>query len=504
MRAHMSGLTWQAWAWVAGLVFDVPAILYVFPDASPKWVLGLRLAGIPLQPLASRFARHASARDEAVLVVSFAYAVVINVLMALQGVALGGLESPWVLGALTFTFAGSLVAGVRPARIVQSVALWFAVWVTVMGLASLRVPAVAAQLGSPRSVLIFLGYWCFIAAVLGASIHFGLQIASLRRELSLARRLGGYRLQVRIGVGGMNDVWLAWDDHAKRNVALKILRPDSPADSVRRLEREAEALRSLQSEHTVRILDVGASDDGVTFIAMEHLDGADLDRVVKASGPLPAARAVAILHQACESLKEAHEQGIVHRDVKPSNLFLVRRSQSGDHLKVLDFGIARRVEGDQTRLTQDGETVGTPQYMAPESFLGLAPDPRVDLWGLGATLYFLLTGRGPFEGHASDALAAAVLSAKIPPPSRLAPGAISPALDAVVLRALARDRDNRFAHVEDFAAALAEATATLTSEPFTEDLLDEERLAVKVSASARALPSTEAATVPGRLLAADR
>jgi hypothetical protein len=504
VRAHMGGLTWQGWGWVAGLLFDVPAILYVYPDASPEWVLGLRLLGVPLQPLAARFARRTEARDEAVLAVSFGYALVINALMALQGVALGGWESPWVLGVLAFTSAGSLVADVRPARIVQTAVLWFAVWVAVLGVASGRVPAVAAQLASPRGPLVFLGHWCFVAAVLGASIHFGLQIDSLRRELTLARRLARYRLQVRLGVGGMNEVWLAWDDDARRNVALKILRRDSSADAVRRLEREAQALRSLRSEHTVRIYDIGASNDGVMFIAMEHLDGADLDRVVKAYGPLPPGRAVALVAQACDALAEAHAQGIVHRDVKPSNLFLVRRSRGGDHLKVLDFGIARRIHGDESRLTMDGDTMGTPHFMAPESYLGRAPDPRVDVWGLGATLYFLLTARRPFEGYTGDALTAAVVATAVEPPSRYAPGPVPAALDAVVLRALSRDREARFARVEDLALALAEIAATLPLGGPAGAILDDERMSVRATAAARALVASEVDTLPARAVGGER
>ena len=123
------------------------------------------------------------------------------------------------------------------------------------------------------------------------------------------------------------------------------------------------------------------------------------------------------------------------------------------------FGIARRISGDESRLTMDGDTMGTPHFMAPESYLGLAPDPRVDVWGLGATLYFLLTARRPFEGYTGDALTAAVLATAVEPPSRFAPGEVPPALDAVVLRALARDREARFPRVEELALALAETCA---------------------------------------------
>jgi hypothetical protein len=209
VRAHMRGLTWQPWAWVAGVAFDVPGALYVYPKASLAWVLGLRLAGVPLQPLVVHLARREGVSDEAVLVLALAYTLLANVIMALQGVALGGLESAWVLGVLGFTFAGSLVADVRPVRVFQSMASWIVVWVTVMIVAGSQRPDIAAQLRSPRSLLVFVGYWTLVIAALGASVHFGLRLASLRHELTLARRMARYRLQARIGVGGMNEVWLA-------------------------------------------------------------------------------------------------------------------------------------------------------------------------------------------------------------------------------------------------------------------------------------------------------
>jgi hypothetical protein len=136
----------------------------------------------------------------------------------------------------------------------MTLAAWFVTWVAVLAVGGLWVPAVAAQWATVRSPVYFLGHWALVAVVAAGSVHFGQRIATLQRELRLARRLAGYRLQARISAGGMNEVWLAWDEQAKRDVALKILHGDPSPDEARRFQREAEALRALDDEHTVRVL----------------------------------------------------------------------------------------------------------------------------------------------------------------------------------------------------------------------------------------------------------
>lgn len=465
---HMRDVTWQRWMWVVGFAFDIPALRFVYTDASWRWVLGLRLVGVPLQPLLIAYARRTT--DDRAAVATFAYGIVTIALMAMQALAFDGLLSPWVMGVLGFSFAGSLVNDVRPSRIAHAVASWFAVWVITLRVGARWFPAVEAQWHTLRAPLYHLGHWALIAGVAIASVIFGQRIAELQRELRAARRLASYRLQARIGVGGMNEVWLAWDERSRRNVALKLLHRDPSSEAARRFQREAEAMQALHSEHTVRVFDAGASDDGVMYIAMEHLDGCDLDQLVATHGPLHPARAVSLMRQACASLREAHALGIVHRDIKPSNLFLTRRAQGGDHLKVLDFGIARRIERDESRLTLDGDAVGTPHFMAPETFLGAEPNPKVDVYGLGATLYFLLTGAKPFDGLSGVALINAVASAPVAPPSARAPGRVAPELDALVLRALSRDLSARFESVERLDEALAGIQAQLLDEMLDEGL----------------------------------
>lgn len=461
MVTHLRELTWQQWVWPAGFVFDLLTLAFIFPEASWRWVLGWRLLGSPLQPIAVHYAKREPLDEDLVWLLAYGYAVLSVLIMALQGLFLGGWESPWILGTLGFTFAGSLVAELRPARVTHIVIVWISTWTAVLVVGSAWVPGVAAQMETPRSPIYFAGLWAIVAAVAGGSVHFGRRIASLRRELHAARQLARYRLQSRIGVGGMNEVWLAWDDAEKRSVALKILRREPTAEAIRRFHREAEALRALSSEHTVRVYEHGASDDGVLYIAMEHLDGLDLDRLVRERGALHPARAVSLIRQACASLAEAHARGIVHRDIKPSNLFLTRHERGGDRLKVIDFGVARQLADDESRITLDGDAVGTPHYMAPESFHGVDGDGQVDVYGLGATLYFLLTARRPFEGRSGAGLLAAVASAPVAPPSEFAHHEVSPGLDALVLRAVSRDRARRFASVTELDEALAELQVEL-------------------------------------------
>ncbi len=449
---HMAVLGWHRWAWCVGLVFDVFGLWLVWPGASWRVVLGCRLIGAPLHPLLTWLARSGRLPATTVGLLALFSNFIFVALMARQGVEFGGLNSPYLFGLTTFVMASPLVAEVRRSRLYLVVLTWFVIWTAMLVAVVETYPAVARQWRDVASVATYFGEWVLIAAVYVVGMEAAMEIGTLRRQLREARKLAGYRLKLRLGAGGMNEVWLAWDEVHERDVALKILH-DAPSSAVaRRFEREAEALRALSSPHTVRVLDFGASDDGVRFLAMERLVGIDLDRLVRESGPLPPARAVHLVRQACSSLGEAHAAGIVHRDVKPSNLFLGEHT-GGDHLTVIDFGIARRVDTRDARLTATGDAIGTPHFIAPESLLGDDSDARGDLYGLGATLYFLLTGTRPFEGLSGLALVGAISSARPDPPSSRAP-AVSARLDAVVLRCLAAVPAQRFSDMATLDTAL--------------------------------------------------
>ncbi|MDP3217725.1 MAG: serine/threonine-protein kinase, partial [Deltaproteobacteria bacterium] len=453
MAAHMGALGWERWAWCVGFFFDAFALKVVWPGASWPVVLGARSLGLPLQPALAWVARRRRLPAPTVGRLTLLYTLVAVALMGVPAAEFGGLTSPYVFSLVSFAMAAPLVAEVRRSRLFILFGAWFVVWTAVLAVAAAYSPDIARQWHDTRALTVYFGQWIFLALIFGAGMHAAFEIGALRRQLREARKLAGYRLKVRLGSGGMNEVWLAWDESHHRDVALKILH-DQPSEAVaQRFEREAEALRALSSPHTVRVLDFGASDDGVRFLAMERLVGIDLERLVRDDGPMPPARAAHLARQACSSLGEAHRAGIVHRDVKPSNLFL-SALPDGDHLTVIDFGIARRVDVHEARLTAIGDAIGTPHFIAPESLLGDTSDARGDLYGLGATLFFLLTGTRPFEGLTGLALVGAVSGATPDAPSTRAPG-VSPALDAIVLRCLAAVPCDRFADMAALDAALA-------------------------------------------------
>jgi len=215
--------------------------------------------------------------------------------------------------------------------------------------------------------------------------------------LEAAKRLGRYRLVKPLGHGGMGEIWVAEHDLLARPAALKLIRPTllkhggpSPA-ILERFEREAQATASLTSPHTVKLYDFGVTEDGLLYYVMELLDGMDLEVLVERNGPLPAARAVHFLRQACASLAEAHSLGLIHRDIKPSNLFACRQGLERDFLKVLDFGIVRATTSPGEARPDGAGVEGTPAFMAPEARHGVA-SPATDLYSLGCVAYWLVTG----------------------------------------------------------------------------------------------------------------
>jgi serine/threonine-protein kinase len=273
---------------------------------------------------------------------------------------------------------------------------------------------------------------------------------SAQQQVYRARRLGRYRLQAPIGKGGMGEVWLAWDPTLRRNVALKLLRLDPQAGpaSIRRFEREAYATSQLQGPHTVRIFDFGASDDGIYYIAMEYLTGSNLGTLVADSGPRSPETVIELAMQACLSLEEAHAVGIIHRDIKPENLMLCRTVDGRNRLKLLDFGIARirAPETGEPQLTRTGVLTGTPAYMAPEIWHGAPADERSDIYSLGVTLHFVLTGETPPKPWITAETAAEGGTA--------AGTAIPEPLKSVIARCLAKHPEARYQSVPELRRAL--------------------------------------------------
>jgi hypothetical protein len=264
------------------------------------------------------------------------------------------------------------------------------------------------------------------------------------------RLIGGrYEPRLRIGAGGMAEVYLARDRRLERDIALKVLGPRLAGDQAfaARFRREAQAAAALNHPNVVAVYDCGVDGD-VHFIAMEHVEGPDLKRLLAERGPLPEDEALAVAAQVAAALEAAHARGMVHRDVKPHNLLLDARGV----VKVADFGIARALgAGDQTTAV-----LGSPAYLAPEQALGRAVDGRADLYGLGVVLFELLAGHPPFAGDSPAAVAAQHAHAPPPPLRSVAPTA-SPAVEAIVRRALAKDPGERFQTAGEMAAAIAAA-----------------------------------------------
>jgi serine/threonine-protein kinase len=221
------------------------------------------------------------------------------------------------------------------------------------------------------------------------------------RRIVAARQLGQYKLKRPIGSGGMGDVYLAEHLLMKRPCAIKVIRPEKAGDPkvLARFEREVQATAKLSHWNSIDIFDYGRADDGTFYYVMEFLPGMSLAELVRRYGAMPAARALHLMKHACDALQEAHEVGLVHRDIKPANIFAAVRGGMFDVAKLLDFGLAKPLaDADAAQLTQEGSITGSPMFMSPEQAIGdRDPDARSDVYAVGSVLYFLLTGRPPFD-----------------------------------------------------------------------------------------------------------
>jgi serine/threonine protein kinase len=271
-----------------------------------------------------------------------------------------------------------------------------------------------------------------------------------------------YRVERKLGEGGMGVIVLATHIHLKQRVAIKYLQDKVLGNAVvvERFRREAQLAASIRSAHVVRVYDVGALDNGAPYMVMEYLEGEDLGAVL-GRGTLPVDVAVDYVMQACDAIAEAHAIGIVHRDLKPENLFLARRSGGGSIVKILDFGISkasvkRGADGARLpRMTEDGERFGTPVYMPPEQLLSSTNvDPRADIWALGVVLFELLTAELPFVGEEMTQLCASILSLPATPLREKCAG-VSAELEAIILKCLEKDPARRYRNIAELAQELA-------------------------------------------------
>jgi serine/threonine-protein kinase len=447
--------------WPAFALHDAYMCLALYPDAPFTLFLGYRVLVEGVLWLAYRRAMRPTASIQTLAHLQNLSFFLAAFCIALMGIHFGGTRSVYMHGISIVCLVRAAVIPEpwrRSARTFAGIGIVFPV---VMGAVALFHAPLRAEWLDRTTLAVFGSNYVFVIATAVVGMWSGHAVWMAQQQVYRARRLGRYRLQAPIGKGGMGEVWLAWDQSLRRNVALKILRESGLPDiqSVQRFEREARSISRLRVPHTVQVYDFGASDDGIYYLAMEYLPGMDLYHLVSAHGPLPPARAVHFLLQTCESLEEAHALGIIHRDVKPQNLFVTRVGDEYDFVKLLDFGIARFQAGDGESggLTRQGQMPGTPAYLAPELWQGAIANERTDVYALGATFYFLLTGTTPFRCEDLRDLMHEHL--QVPPerPSRRCASPVPERIDEIVLRCLAKPPEERYGSVRDLREDLARA-----------------------------------------------
>ncbi|HEX7500913.1 MAG TPA: serine/threonine-protein kinase [Polyangia bacterium] len=268
-----------------------------------------------------------------------------------------------------------------------------------------------------------------------------------------------YRVIRKLGEGGMGSVYLAEHVVIEKKFALKVLAPELArrSDLVARFLQEARSASRIGHENVIDIMDFGQSPDGLVYIAMEFLDGKDLGEIVRSKGAMEWKEARAIVLQICRALRAAHDKGIVHRDMKPENIFLIQREGQPHFVKILDFGIAKVMGLDPNgpRLTRTGMIFGTPEYMAPEQAEGKDTDHRADIYAVGCIMYHLITGQTPFVAESfMTMLTKHLMEEPVPPSARRPDLVITPEMDALVLKSLEKDRERRWQSMAELVEAV--------------------------------------------------
>jgi serine/threonine-protein kinase len=274
---------------------------------------------------------------------------------------------------------------------------------------------------------------------------------------------GKYRLDALLAEGGMGAVYRATHVMLGKTIAIKLIRPAIVAspEIVRRFQREARAATALNHPNIVSVYDLGQTPDGTLYIAMEYIDGPSLKALIQTGCAIPVSRTIAILRQVASALATAHKHSIIHRDLKPHNIMLANGIDGSEVAKLVDFGIAKTFD-ESTQLTSVGSALGTPYYMSPEQIEGRTVDARSDIYALGIILYEMLVGEVPFADQSTPAVLVKQLKERPVRPS-LRNAAVPAALEAITLRCLEKDPELRFQTADAFAAALNEASATLSA-----------------------------------------
>lgn len=444
--------------WASYIAIDWAVVRYLHAG-SLSYFLFLRLALlVVVAPVLLRLHRGPTLTRKTLTTADLLVYTGAAVTMSLMCLQFRGIASPYLPGFCLVLISRTVTAQDDPWKrgLVMNgipVAAFFAV---LLGAAAFSTD-VATQLRDPAAIatLVLNGSYVFGAYV--ALVVGGHLIWSLRRQVFEARSLGRYRLKHRLATGGMGEVWVAYHAGLKRDVAVKILKPEEQersAGALARFEREVRATAELAHPNTVRVFDYGGTEDGLWYYVMELLEGETLAEHVTRQGPLAPARAIHIVGQAARALAEAHERGIVHRDIKPENLFLTSLGGEHDFVKVIDFGIAKVDSVDGTT-TGTGWIMGTPAYMSPEVAMGEAADARSDVYALGEVLYFLLCGLPPFRADSVAALLFAQVNERACSPSRVLGRQLPSDVEAVVARALEKEPSARYSTAAELALALS-------------------------------------------------
>jgi serine/threonine-protein kinase len=276
---------------------------------------------------------------------------------------------------------------------------------------------------------------------------------------------GRYRIVQRLGQGGMGQVYRAEHVRMGSSCAIKIMNPalEQDPEAMGRFAREATHASRIDHPNVARVHDFGETEDGLLFIAMEFVEGETLSAILEREGAMEAARAAGIAWQVADALSAAHSLGTVHRDIKPDNIIVKRQADGTELAKIVDFGIARAIEvAESEQVTRAGFVVGNPKYMSPEQLTGEPVDARTDLYSLGCVLYELLAGRSAFSATSGPAMLTKRLTEPPPSPRERQPR-VPPALDAIVIRAMARDPAARFGSAVELRDALARVSETVTT-----------------------------------------
>jgi serine/threonine protein kinase len=472
-------LIWGGLAWLSFLPTDLSFNVMRGDEYGGTFVLARLLALVPLLLLWWRLGRTPAFGPITLAVLEAGVISIIAGTTAFMAVLSGGLASPIVAGLLPILVVRALVIP-EPWQRGVSVALApaLAFW-GVLGVGTWLSPTlVLPDQATGANLVLQLGMQVVTIAMIVAASNISWDV---RRNLYRARVVGRYELLRPLGRGAMGEVWVAWHQSLRQQVALKILPVDHSA-AVARFEREVAATTKLRHPNTVRVYDFGHTHDGFWFYAMELLEGETLTELVVREGPLPVARALSLLRQAARALAEAHSHGIVHRDIKPDNLFVSAPAGERDVIKVLDFGVAStavvpapgpteplNLQPDQTdrepptepgtqactdHPSESEQIVGTPLYISPEVARRGKAGPRSDIYALGCVLYFMLTGRPVFVERDVSALLRAHAKTPPTPPSTLLAEPLPEYVEKMVLRCLAKDPEQRYENADALVAAI--------------------------------------------------